>query len=297
MTATENEFLKIAGTGKSAGWRYALGLPIILGLGTVLGLIVVVLIYPAAAYPDKFPKNLFQEYIALGFSFLPFAVMTALCTKFLHGRKVSSLITPFPKIKWRVIGLAFIIWFLLNILQQVIGFLLRPGEYKLTFTPEVLMQLPVLVALTILQAGTEELVFRGYLLQGMSKFCKNTIVLASINGVLFGAAHLGNNEVATNVALGFFVYFSVGFFYTLTTIKSWGLEISLGSHIAQNVFAGSFVNYADGTLTTSSIFTIQHSDVLFELLSYWAIATMGFFMFKKLGMFNPEKTKLVSGVH
>jgi membrane protease YdiL (CAAX protease family) len=49
--------------------------------------------------------------------------------------------------------------------------------------------------LTSIQASAEELLFRGYLLQGTGLVTRRTVLLTVVNGVLFAVLHLSNPEV------------------------------------------------------------------------------------------------------
>ncbi len=286
MTNSTNEFLDISSTGKQAAWRYAVALPIILFCWIVLGSILAFLICPAIIYPSKFPKNEFREYVASCASFSPLTISVFMSTAFLHGRKCKTLITPSAIINWKVMGIGALCWFMLNGVAQLIGYLLRPSEYAFSFKPEILAQLPLIVPLTFLQAGSEELFFRGYILQALSRFSKNAILLSSLIGILFGLPHMANPEISADLIFGFLTYFSIGFFLTFITIESRSLELSIGCHVAQNVFTASVVNYKGGTLETNSVFTILHSDAKFEFFGFCSTAFIGYLLFKKLGIFE-----------
>lgn len=294
MTGSINEFLEISITGKPASWRYAVAIPIILFCWIVLGTILAIVICPSIIYPSKFPKTAFLEYIALAASFLPLTISVFMCTALLHGRKCKTLITPFAKINWKVMGIGAVCWFVLSGLAQFIGYLLRPSEYAFTFTPEILAQIPLIVPLTFLQAGSEELFFRGYILQALSRISKNSILLSTLVGIIFGLPHMANPEMAGDLIFGFLTYFSVGFFFTIVTIEARSLELSIGCHVAQNVFTASVVNYKGGTLETNSVFTILHSDAKYEMWSFCACALIGYLLFKKLGIFDHTHFNSVS---
>ena len=49
--------------------------------------------------------------------------------------------------------------------------------------------------LTPLQCAAEELVFRGYVLQGLGRLLRNPLVLVVLSGLLFAIPHLLNPEV------------------------------------------------------------------------------------------------------
>jgi len=125
---------------------------------------------------------------------------------------------------------------------------------------------------TPIQTSAEELFFRGYLLQAWGHVLKNPVGLALINGILFMLPHLANPEVASGPVLLALYYFGIGAFFAFITLRDNGLELAIGAHAANNMYAAIFANYTDSVLPTDSIFTVTELDPLFGLLSFAVIA-------------------------
>jgi membrane protease YdiL (CAAX protease family) len=87
----------------------------------------------------------------------------------------------------------------------------------------------------IVSATAQELLFRGYILQGLGLLTRNRILLALVVGFLFMMGHVTNAGSTFNVLL---LDFEGGFFLTITTLKSNGLELAIGIHVAHNLLAG-----------------------------------------------------------
>lgn len=293
MSPDENKFLCIASTGKSAGWRYLLGVPLIVIFWIVFGCIIILLVDPAFTKGGAIPHD-FLYFIALDLSFIPVIVGTALAIRFLHGRSFYSLLSASVPFRWKNVFYGFAIWFAGSILQHSVALLFDRNNYQLTFSFDVLWQLPLLILLTFIQSGSEELLYRGYILQGTSLISKNIFVLCCINGFLFALPHLGNAEVVGNMILGFFTHFGFGFLWALTTIKSAGLELALGGHVANNVFSSSLVNYKDRTIPTASVFTIQSVNHSFELIGVYVFGIIAFLAFQRLDLFKLKSGKSIA---
>ncbi|MBX9689623.1 MAG: CPBP family intramembrane metalloprotease [Candidatus Obscuribacterales bacterium] len=286
MQNVDNDFLKLARLGKFAAWRYSLGLLIILLSWLLAGIVILVVSDPSLLTLKEPKKPDFQSYIALQLSFIPLSLSTALVTKFLLGRSWLTLVSPELKFDFKKIVSSFWIFLPLCALAQLIGYLLAPSQYVYCGTWNVLLQLPAVILTVFIQASAEELFFRGYLLQWMSLLSRNTVFLSCFNGLLFGIGHLGNPEISSDALVGVFVYVSVGFFFSFITLLSRNLNLSIGCHVAANVFAASLVNYKDGTLATASLFSILHSNSVFELCSFIAVAGAALLIFRKLGYFG-----------
>jgi hypothetical protein len=62
-------------------------------------------------------------------------------------------------------------------------------------------------------------------------------------------------------------YFVMGFFLSLITLQDNGIELALGMHAANNLFAALFANYSITALPSPSLFTIQTLDPVYSLIA------------------------------
>ena len=129
----------------------------------------------------------------------------------------------------------------------------RPGWEFVAFVVVALVLVP-------LQAGFEEVFYRGYLMQGLLLVTKSKAVLVIAIGALFAVTHLTNPEADT---YGIWIYVialtSVGAFYALVTLFDGGIELAAGYHMISNLFMGVVSNTEDAVIETPALFTV-HSD-------------------------------------
>lgn len=271
-------YLEMARTGRNDWWRYLISFPVILMSYLFVGSIPAMLLM-AYVLMDSDPSTSFSgtgfegvpvilEFLILMLSFVPWIVATFLTVRFIHVRSLRTLITGEAHIRWKRIFAGAGVWFLIAALVSGVESFLYPGRYVLTFQPLTLLLFAgVALILIPIQTSAEELFFRGYLLQWMGLRLKNKWALAFLNGILFFVPHSINPEMATNSILIGLGYFVMGFFFALITLQDNGMELALGMHAANNLFAALFANYTVSALPSPSLFTVQTLDPVYGLVS------------------------------
>ncbi|MCC7162234.1 MAG: CPBP family intramembrane metalloprotease [Anaerolineae bacterium] len=274
-----NQFLELSDQGKNGAGRWIGGTALILFCWLILGSFVAApfLILSGAAFTgDTSSGDPFWNYLGLNLSFFGIWLGVWLAIRFIHQRAFRTLITPKPKMSWARVGVGFGTWLVLVALAQLIEFAIYPQRAQLTFNAaEWLRFLPLILILTPIQTSAEELLFRGYWLQGTGRLARNVIVLCIVNGLLFGLPHMFNPEVLSNpenTLLLFLNYFATGAVLAFYTLRDQRLELALGAHAANNMFAALAVNYKDSALTTPAIFTNPVLDAPFGLATLILIA-------------------------
>jgi membrane protease YdiL (CAAX protease family) len=273
-----NDYLERARQGRNEWWRYLISFPAILVIWLIVGSIPVILLLAYVSMDDDpttdfsgtgfvgVPVNL--EFLITMSSFIPLLVATLLAVRFIHERPLRTLVTGEAHIRWRRIFAGAGVWLLIAALLSVIESFLYPGRYVLTFQPATLLIFAVFALILIpMQTSAEEFFFRGYLLQWMGLRLKNKWLLSLLNGALFFLPHAANPEMATSSILIGLGYFAMGFFFTLITLQDNGIELALGMHAANNLFAGLFANYVVTALPSPSLFTVQVLDPVYSLAS------------------------------
>lgn len=185
-----------------------------------------------------------------------------LAVKFIHHKKIKSIITAAPKIRWQRIIFAFILWMLLSALVEVYSYFTQPENYEINFNLSLFIPL-ILIALFLLpiQTSFEEIFIRGYLMQGIGLIGVYRFVPLLITSSLFGLMHIMNPEIENfglEIMMAF--YISFGLFLGIITLMDDGLEIPLGIHAANNIYATIFVSYSGGALQTAAIFKVTTLD-------------------------------------
>jgi membrane protease YdiL (CAAX protease family) len=217
------------------------------------------------------PKDQLAAFIALNVSFIFLIVGLVFSLRIYHRLPFTSLISPEHKIRFSLFWQAFFTWLVLSALTSLIDGLLRPGVYVLTLSWEA--WLPFLAAsvfLTPIQTAAEELLFRGYLLQQISRLTTKRWLLALISGMLFMLPHFFNPEMQSDFLLTALFYFSFGVFVALITLRAGRLEYAIGIHAANNLTTILLANYRGSALPSPAIFTATSLDSLYNLISFLA---------------------------
>ncbi len=256
-----NRFIALEGAGKGGWLRYAASLALIafcyLVVGS-LGLVAVVWLNgglpfpwdgrPAAQGPLSGMDPFLTFYLPVSFSFISLAAALAVSARFIHSRPALTLITPRKQLDWGRISLGFWIFLAFNAVSNAASFILDPSAFSITLNPaRLLLFAPIYAALTVVQTTSEEMLFRGYLLQGIGSAFRSPLAGAIFSSLVFMAVHAGNPETANGLWLALAYYFSVGLWLCLVTLRSGSSEIAIGAHAANNLFI-LFLNYETSAL-------------------------------------------------
>ena len=162
--------------------------------------------------------------------------------KFILKRRFISLITPHERINWKKIFFGFSTFFVLIAAVQLIDLIFHINDFTYNITNWKSYAWLVLASLILIpiQTTSEELVFRGLLLQWVAKFTKNPIILAIIIGAIFGSLHFANPEMTDGWIIGL-DYLFTGFILTYVTTKTNSSEFAIGAHAANNMFISLFI--------------------------------------------------------
>jgi membrane protease YdiL (CAAX protease family) len=106
-----------------------------------------------------------------------------------------------------------------------------PDQVPDWHVPDLAWLLAAVLGLIVvpLQAGGEELLFRGWLTQTLGQGIRNRVVLALVVGVLFALAH-----GVSPGGLAYFTILSLGL--SAVSLRAQRLELAIGAHVAQNLF-------------------------------------------------------------
>ncbi len=192
----------------------------------------------------------------------------------IHKRPLRSLITPYRNIRWSRVGFGFGIWFLLIAALEVISYFISPETYQ--FQLEWKTWLPLIaIALLIMpmQTSFEELLFRGYLLQGLGLAFNSRLVALVLTSVAFGAMHLANPEIGEfGLWLMMPYYIGMGLFLGILTLMDDTLELALGIHAANNIFGAIFVTFTGSALQTDAVFRVTEVNTTFMIPVFYVLA-------------------------
>lgn len=248
-----NEFIASATKGRNNVLLY-IGVVLLVAVASILGS------YPGVWAMDsqKLHPEAFPAYLVTGLMLLSFVaslITLWFLVKYVHQRNPFTLITPQIKVNWQRILISGGLWLGCTIVVELITYLIKPDFYKFTFSASLWFPSLLIGLLLIpLQSWFEEMFFRGYLLQAIGSL--NLWVGIGITSVLFGLAHSFNDEVdaAGGLAIAMIYYIGFGLFAALLAVTDKTLELPMGIHAANNIYAFLVVGYPSSSLPTASIF-------------------------------------------
>jgi membrane protease YdiL (CAAX protease family) len=273
----EHTFLKQATTGKNDWWRYALTI-----LATVAGVIIAnlgikqVLPFYKSLFPDnQFGKDLGTS-ILIGVIFLIALVAFIFASKKLHQRSVVSMIHLDKRFNWGLYIKGFLVWGTL----LFSGALMVDFDILQAFIKNVqLTHFLILFAVGFITIGIqsffEELVIRGYLLQGMHLKIKNITILIICNSLIFGILHFG-------YGIGSFIHsFTFGIAFALIVIKQHRIEFASGAHNANNLLLSLVFLDIGEAIQEEFSWTIDWTEMSIHLITISLLVAIVYKFFKK----------------
>ncbi|GHT79407.1 abortive infection protein [Bacteroidia bacterium] len=275
------KFLERALDGQNQFWKY-----VIVFLGGFLGGQIVgaiplgiVIVLKTMAGGVINPENV-MDFTALGLSknlglflmLLPTVVsliFTILLIKSLHRRTFAETVNGRKKIRFNRFFMGVLVWGILMAIYLIGDYWANPQNYVLQFDWKAFIPLLLISVLFIpLQTTSEELLFRGYLAQGIAGWTKNRWLAVLIPGLLFGLLHISNPEVKEFgfwLAMPQYVFF--GLLFGLIAVLDDGIELPMGMHAINNVFLSLFTTHSASALQTDAVFEIKSLDPAKDLVS------------------------------
>jgi len=205
-----------------------------------------------------------------------------LVLRFVHHRSLRSVIAPTGRVHWGnyMRAVAFIIVFA--------GVTSLPVLLNAEFTQQLSLSqwLPWLapaLLLIFLQTATEELVFRGYLMQQLAARFHSRWVWWVLPAVLFGALHYNPLVYGDNTWLVIAAAVLSGLIFGDITARSGDLSIALGLHFANNLTVILLLG-VPGQLSSLSLFlqklNVRDEDVMrLEILTSSGIMLAVYFIY------------------
>ena len=258
-------------TGKNSFWRYIVMFVIVLLVANTIGalpLFIAMFIKsgsnPAvlsqiAANPNDFSPiglNPTVGFIMMIFPFIAGLLAFIVLVKPLNGRTLGMTINGTAKIRWNRFFISAAVWLMLSCLYLFFYIKIDPSNFTIN---NKTLSLLILTAISILlipfQAAFEEVLFRGYLMQGFAALVRNRWFPVIMTSVLFGLMHALNPEVKE---YGFFTmipqYIVFGLIFGIITILDDGIEAAMGAHTANNIFLCIMVTNKSSALQTPAFY-------------------------------------------
>lgn len=282
MDVKDMTYVEAARWGKYRGWRYVLGLVVILFAGLVVGGIAAPRIafllggqegLAAFSRLDYAAFGPLGGFVAVMASFPFFLAGILIAVILIHQRHPRTLVTAREKISWWRVGHGFVAWFVPFWLIAGLGqYFFYPDTFSfnsdLTLTTFALF-VPLALIFTAIQTTTEELFFRGYIVQGASLVWTNHVFLALVPAVIFTLPHLLNPEaIAGGWLTVFFNYFLVpGLVWTVVSLIDGTTELAIGVHFANNIGGSLLMGVAGNAVNAPVLFTVSKFHATYTALS------------------------------
>ncbi|MGG6242509.1 CPBP family intramembrane glutamic endopeptidase [Nodosilinea sp. AN01ver1] len=282
-------YLEAARWGKYRGWRYVLGLMIILFAWLIVGSGASVLVaFALGGQADPSGLGPVEYYLFVMASFLCFFAGVLIAVSLVHRRHPQTLVTARKQIDWHRVGQGFVAWFVPYGLIGGLGqYLFYPDTFSfnsglITFA----LFVPIALVLTAVQTTTEELFFRGYIVQGASLIWSNRVFLAIVPAVIFTLPHLLNPEARAGGWLTIFSnYFLVpGLVWTVVSLIDGTTELAIGVHFANNIGGALLFDVTGSALPSPALFTISEYHATYGALS--ALVAVPVFLAIAYGVFQ-----------
>lgn len=199
--------------------------------------------------------------------------------KYVHKTSPLTWFTSRNKIDINRIVFSFILWALLVIIPTIIDWLLFPSSY--TFQSGFLPFLETFFLLAVclpFQVLFEELLFRGFIFQGLAKRTKSAIVAVIFSGIMFGMMHIGNPEVKSEGFGLLGIYITLGVSISLMAWLDQGIEIAFGFHLANNFITGILVTSEDQAFQTHALLKIESLNLSFGTILILLLSILIFFV-------------------
>lgn len=185
------------------------------------------------------------------------------CIKKYHRKSIADATTGRSSWDWSRIKYGFGIWAFILVAMQIVSLIFEPENH--VFQLEWAKFIPlVFIALIMipLQTTFEELLFRGYFMQGIAVAAGNRWVPLILTSLGFGALHMFNPEVQEyGWQIMMVNYAGTGLLLGMMTLMDDGIELALGMHAANNIFASLFVTFEDSALQTYAIYSLKELDI------------------------------------
>ena len=290
-------------------WKYLVGSALII-LASTIGQLPLVAAVFAKSFADGggipmdtdslmkvLDSNLTLFLIMLSFLFSIVGIYFVV--KLLHKQTMHNIVTTRSKVDWRRIFFSFIVWSIFTLISTAVAYYLSPKDYVWNFQ---LVPFLILVGIGVImipiQTSCEELVFRGYLMQGFGNLAQNKWFPLVMTSVIFGSMHIFNPEVSK---LGYIIlvyYIGTGFLLGIIALMDEGMELSLGFHAANNLVGALLVTSDWSVFQTHSVLKDVSEpeagwDVILPVLIVYPVLL---FIFSKKYRWHDWKEKLTGKI-
>ena len=208
--------------------------------------------------------------------FIASLIVTVGLIKVLHKRTLAETVNGTNKIRFERLSIGFGVWFALMAVYLIGDYLINPDNFVLQFDIVNFIPLFLISILLIpLQTAYEEILFRGYLAQGVATWTRNRLLAILLPGLFFGLIHIFNPEVKEFgfwLAMSQYVFF--GLLFGFVAVLDDGIELSVGMHAANNIFLSLLITNKSSALQTDAVFEQLNLNPVKDALSLVVIGVI-----------------------
>ena len=196
-----------------------------------------------------------------------------------HGHGFAVLIGPKRAARRDLIAVTLAVALVLFV-QELLPPWYMLADAEMRSLPRWALLIPVTLLVLLVQVGTEELMFRGYLQQQLACLSPRRWVWMGLPSVMFGVLHYWNGHGAAEGALWACWATLLGLACADLTARSGNLGPAIGLHLANNAFALLLYGIADWPGTGVALFIFPYedpaafSDGIDALMAPWAVLHM-----------------------
>jgi len=288
-----NVYLEQASRGLNQPWRYGLTV-VLLGLAVLLfnipysALVFLVARHaegtefrfePATGVVESMPFPLFAAGMLL---FAVLIATLAFCVRYLHGRPFSSLLGQDGGFRLGTAVKATAGAFAVLTVATGVNVLIDRGSFLMNFDAARFVPAVLLVLVLVpIQAAAEELLFRGWLMQGLYRLIPRPWVAVVGSSLLFWGAHLSNPDPAGAPWGAAVYYLALGCLLAWLTLRAGRLEVAIGVHAGVNLCAFLVAAAKTTTFQPVSLFIDVRPDPLRDLVLVAVLAGSAFMMLRR----------------
>ena len=191
-----------------------------------------------------------------------------LLIKPIHERPWLSAFTGHLSFRWKRFLWGAGVWLLLLTVYAILATITGMQKIEFQFNRDTFFSLIILSFILLpFQTGFEELLFRGYLMQGFGLVFKYRWAALLITSLLFGGLHYFNPEVAEFgawITMPQYIWF--GIFFGACALMDGGIELSWGVHTINNIFLSVIFTQDSSALQTPALYKITEFNPIVDLV-------------------------------
>jgi membrane protease YdiL (CAAX protease family) len=227
-------YLDWSDKGEASLWRYCLGSLLVIVVFFLLsgvGMVPLVLLAP------EYKKSLSLSVIATLLNFVVAFFAIPLIVRLVHKRPSWSV--AMPRLRFESWNFLTGLWVGIAVAGLAAWLFSATGIMQLEQNPD--FNLPTLLLLAVvgfvgifIQAGSEEMLFRGYFTQFVRRFTSNRYLFIGLPALLFAAPHIANIAALGGSAFVLIPYIFSGLLYGWAAFRFGSLWMSVSIHLVNN---------------------------------------------------------------